>query len=340
MDSRTVEWARSARLAVEVCTRLRPDEEAVVVTDTKIREFKGARELVDAVFAAARAVGSQVTLVEFSPSRDQPNAELPDAVAAAMRAAKVVYTLPSRPPSHTQATRQARDAGARVLMLASGTSIGDDDVLYRLAPRSEAEIDEWDRLTGKLRKMFEGGGTLHATTHKGTDITCELGELEVHTMDAICRMPGTLSHFIAGIAGGGPNPGRTNGRLVVDAGITPIWRPLTNEEPVVLHVKDGYCVGVEGGPAAAEWKQAADALDDPTAYNVAEYGVGCHPRALFPHGMPMEDERLYGGFHLGFGSSSAFGGKVQSKWHIDASCTKATVSLNGELFLEDGVYRV
>src|SRR5262249_26472465 len=156
-------------------------------------------------------------------------------------------------------------------MLASGTSIGQDDVLYRLAPRSVAEIDEWARLTGTLKEMFRGGGELRATTEKGTDVTCDIGKLEVHTMDAICHAPGTSSHSIAGLAGGGPTPGSTQGTLVVDAGITPIWRPLTSEEPVRLTIKDGNVVGVEGGPAAAEWKQAADALEDPTAYNVGEY---------------------------------------------------------------------
>ena len=339
MDTRMIEWVTAGRIAVETCTRLQPGEQALIVTDTLIREAKGARELIDAVFAAARYVGAETSIIEFT-ARDQPNAELPSAVAGAMREANVVFTLPTRPPSHTQATRKARDAGARVLMLASGTSIGNDDVLYRLAPRSADELEEWARLTSKLKEMFRKGGTLHVTTNQGTDITCDVGKLEVHAMDGICHTPGTISHFIAGLAGGGPTPGSTSGTLVVDAGITPIWRPLTNESPVRLEIKDGQVIGVEGGPAAAEWKHAAESLNDPTAYNIAEYGFGCHPRAQVPHGRPMEDERLYGGFHLGIGSSTGFGGKVQSKWHIDASCTKATATLNGRQFLEDGVYSV
>jgi 2,5-dihydroxypyridine 5,6-dioxygenase len=277
--------------------------------------------------------------VEFT-ARDVPNAELPVTVAAAMKAANVVFTLPTRPPSHTQATRQARDAGARVLMLASGTSIGNDDVLYRLSPRNPSDIEDWARLTGKLKEMFRGGGDLHVVSDRGTDVHCDIGKLEVHTMDGICHEPGTISHFIAGLAGGGPTPGSSQGTLVVDAGITPIWRPLTSEEPVVLTIKDGFVVDVSGGPAAAEWRAAAEALNDPTAYNIAEYGFGCHPRARVPHGRPMEDERLYGGFHFGIGSSTGFGGKVQSKWHIDASMTRATAFLNGKEFLRNGEYKV
>ncbi len=339
MDSRLIEWAAVGRLAVETCTGLRGDEEAVIVTDTKIREFMGARELVDAVWAAARATGAEVSLIECT-AREQPNGALPDAVAGAMKAADVVFTLPTRPPSHTQAMRQSRDAGARVLMLASGTSIGQDDVLYRLSPRSADEIQEWARLTTELKTRFAAGGTLHVTSALGTDVTCEVGVLEVHAMDAICTTPGTLSHFIAGQAGGGPTPGTASGVLVVDAGISPVWRPLTNEEPVRLTIERGRVVDVSGGPAAREWSALAAALDDEAAYNVAEYGFGCHPRALVPHGRPMEDERLFGGFHFGIGSNTAFGGSVQSKWHIDASITAATATLNNEVLVENGQFRV
>ena len=334
-----LEWAKIGKIAVETCTALQATEEAVIVTDTRIREFMGARELIDSIWIAATATGAEVSVIECT-ARSQPNGALPAAVAGAMRSADVVYTLPTRPPSHTQATRQARDAGARVLMLASGTSIGQDDVLYRLAPRSADEIQEWARLTDALKERFRKGGRLHVTTKLGTDITCDIGQLEVHTMDAICTSPGTLSHFIAGQAGGGPDPGTTEGVLVVDAGISPVWRPLTNEEPVFLHIEHGAVVRAEGGPAASEWMSQAEALKDANVFNIAEYGFGCHPRALVPHGRPMEDERLYGGFHLGIGSNTAFGGAVQAKWHVDASATSATATLDGVLLMENGVYRV
>jgi 2,5-dihydroxypyridine 5,6-dioxygenase len=339
MDSRVLEWARIGRVAVETCTALQSGEKAVLVTDTKIHEFMGARELIDAVWIAAVSTGAEVTMVEFL-ARDQPNGPLPEAAAAAMKTADVVYTFPTRPPSHTKATREARDNGARILMLASGTSVGNDDVLYRLAPRSGAEIDSWARLTTTLKDRFLRGGRLHVTTERGTDLSCQLGQLEVHTMDGICTKPGTLSHFIPGLAGGGPDPASTEGVLIVDAGITPIWRPLANEEPVRLTIKAGRVVDVAGGPAAREWKALADELDDPDVFSIAEYGFGCHPRATTPHGRPMEDERLYGGFHVGIGSNTSFGGSVQTKWHIDASAVHATATLDDEVLVRDGVYQV
>lgn len=54
----------------------------------------------------------------------------------------------------------------------------------------------------------------------------------------------------------------------------------------------------------------------------------------------MEGERIYGGFHLGVGTNTAFGGTNQTKWHIDASRLHTTAWFNGQLFVEDGEYRV
>jgi len=165
-------------------------------------------------------------------------------------------------------------------------------------------------------------------------------ELEVHAMDALYHGPGGWTHFVPGLAGGGPNFGSTAGTLVVDASITPVRRPLTAEPPVVLRIEAGYVIEVEGGPAAVEWKHMADELGERGAYAIAEYGFGCHPRARTPVGWPVEDERIYGGFHLGIGTNTAYGGANLTKWHIDASCLGATAWFDGELLMEDGVYRV
>jgi len=338
LDTRLIEWMPAARVAVESCTRLRAGENALIVTDTRLREYPGCRDLVDAVYAAARNAGAEVTIVDFT-ARHIPNEELPVAVARAMAAATVIYLLPTMGAIHTQATRRARDAGARVLVLGSATSFGTGDVLFRLAPRSADEIDEWARLTSRLAARFRAGGSLRVTTPKGTDITFGVGQLAVHTMDALYREGGGYTHFIPGLAGGGATPGLTNGTLVVDASITPVARPLLNEPPVILHVRNGRVVGVEGGPAALEWKEAADALGDPDVYNAAEYGFGCHPRARVPFGRPTNDERLYGAFHMGIGTNVSYGGKLQTRWHVDAIAMSATAELNGEILVENGVYR-
>lgn len=342
MDSRVVQWIPTARIAVEFSTRLQPGEKALVVTDPSTRDYPAARDLADAVYAAARYVGADVSLIEY-PARSRPNEELPVVVANAMAAADVIYLAPTMAAFHTQATRRALANGARVLGIFGGDSAANTVGRGRgldLTPRSVAELENMGRLTTQLTKRFGKGGTLHATTRRGTDITCQIGELEIHAMDALYHGSGGWTHFVPGLAGGGPNFGTARGTLVVDASITPVRRTLIGEPPVILHIEAGYVVGVEGGPAASEWKRMGDELEDPGAFAIAEYGFGCHPRARTPVGWPVEDERIYGGFHLGVGTNTAYGGTNQTKWHIDASCLDATAWFNDELILEDGEYRV
>jgi hypothetical protein len=77
----------------------------------------------------------------------------------------------------------------------------------------------------------------------------------------------------------------------------------------VVRVRRGIVQSAEGGPAPHEWKSAADELDDPTAFNIAEYAFRCNPRATTPVGWPIEDERIYGSFQLGVGTNTAFRGR-------------------------------
>jgi leucyl aminopeptidase (aminopeptidase T) len=327
---------------VEFSTRLQPGEKALVVTDPGTRDYPGSRDLADAVYVAARYVGAEVSLIEY-PARSRPNEELPSVVASAMAAADVIYLAPTMAAFHTQATRQALANGARVLGIFGGDSAASTVGRGRgldLVPRSVDELEAMGRLTTQLTNRFLQGGTLRATTRKGTDVTCQIGELEIHAMDALYHGPGGWTHFVPGLAGGGPNFGSTKGILVVDASITPVRRPLTGEPPVTLHIEGGYVVEVEGGPAAREWKRMGDELQDPGAFAIAEYGFGCHIRARTPVGWPVEDERIYGGFHLGIGTNTAYGGANQSKWHIDASCLDATAWFNDELIIEDGQYLI
>lgn len=346
MDSGVAQWMDVARVAIEYSTRLLARETALVVTDTSAQNYPGWRDLADAIFAGARFVGAEPARIEFA-ARTLPDEELPKVVAQAMAGADVIYLATTSSAFHTRASQDALRAGARLLGIfggeASSNTFGPGRGLA-LAARTREELDEWAILTSRLGELFEAGGTLHVTTAKGTDVECAIGEYEVHTMDGLYRGPGegrfgSYTHFIPGQAGGGPTPFTTQGVFVVDASIVPIKRPLL-AEPVTLRIKDGYVVDVAGGLAALEWKERAEALADPNAYFVAEFGFGCHPRARQPVGWPLEDERIYGGFHLGIGTNIVYGGSVKAKWHIDASCLAATASLNGKVFLEDGQYRL
>jgi leucyl aminopeptidase (aminopeptidase T) len=335
MDLRFVELTGVAKLIVEDCMRVKPDEEILLVTDTRIGEYMGTSAIIMAVMGAVRAAGAEAQLITYTP-RAQPNAELPQITAAAMKAADGVFTLPTRPPGHTSAAREAYTGRTRLIMLASGTSYGHGDAAYRLMPRSREELHTMSQLTTRLADVFRQGRHVRFTTRKGTDLTMEIGGRWVYNNNGIAK-EGELEVIPAGLTGTGPRHGTAAGRLVVDASISPLYEPLV--EPIAFDIENGYIVGVEGGSQAQEWKRMAEELGDPDVYSIAEIGVGVHPRAQVS-GHPLEDERIYGSCHIGIGTDISFGGDIHTKWHVDANVLDATLDVDGRRIMENGDFLV
>ena len=78
-------------------------------------------------------------------------------------------------------------------------------------------------------------------------------------------------------------------------------------------VKNNKIVNIEGeGPKADEAREFYSEND--TRKNIAELGIGCNPKAIVT-GNVLEDEKV--GLHIAYGTSTHFGGKVQSDTHLD-----------------------
>ncbi len=78
-------------------------------------------------------------------------------------------------------------------------------------------------------------------------------------------------------------------------------------------VKNNRIITIEGqGPIADDARTFYSEND--TRKNIAELGIGCNPKAIVT-GNVLEDEKV--GLHIAYGSSTHFGGKVQSDTHFD-----------------------
>ncbi len=72
-----------------------------------------------------------------------------------------------------------------------------------------------------------------------------------------------------------------------------------------------------------------------TRKNIAELGIGCNPKAVVT-GNVLEDEKV--GLHIAYGTSTHFGGKVQSDTHLDIVYAKGcpVEGMSLKLVYEDG----
>ncbi len=78
-------------------------------------------------------------------------------------------------------------------------------------------------------------------------------------------------------------------------------------------VKNNKIVNIIGkGPMADEARKFYSEND--SRRNIAELGIGCNPKAIVT-GNVLEDEKV--GLHIAYGTSTHFGGKVQSDTHLD-----------------------
>jgi len=338
MEMKFVELMKSARVIVEDCMKLKPEEEALIVTDTRIADYFGAEALISAIMGAIKAVGAEPNLITYTPMT-HPDKKITRVAAAAMKQADAIFTFPTESITHAQATREALDYGARVIMFGCGSNLGrTDDMIYRLLPQSKKEIDDVAELTLRLKDYFDNGQTVKVTSKKGTDLTMEIGGLKMFYNTGICDKPGMLQFMPTGQTAIGVNPGTANGKLVVDASISPIHKPLS--EPIIFSIKDGYVISIEGDGDAQEYKKMIESQNDPLAFHIAEVGLGTNPKAKLV-GEPVEDERIYGSAHIGIGSNTGFGGTVAAGgWHSDGIFLNATMEIDGKVIVENGVFKI
>ena len=67
--------------------------------------------------------------------------------------------------------------------------------------------------------------------------------------------------------------------------------------------------------------------------------IGTNPDAKIT-GCTLEDEKVLGTMHIGFGNNVSFGGKVVVKCHFDGVIQKPTLVIDGKTILEEGELQV
>ncbi|MGI9950770.1 aminopeptidase [Moorellaceae bacterium AZ2] len=299
------------------CMALQDTETALVVTDGTVPEVAGA------FWQAARELAREAIFMEFPP-RSRHGEEPPAAVAAAMAAADVLLLPTSRSLSHTRARRKACEAGARV---ASMPMITAEMMMRALAVDYEAMRS----LTRKYAEVLTAGEVARVTSPAGTDITMKLNGRS-GIMDAgELRQRGASGNLPAGEAYIAPLEGSAEGIVVLDGSLAG-WGRL--QEPIVIEVKEGLAVRVEGGEAA-RWLWESLTKCGEAGTTLAELGIGTNERAIVS-GNILEDEKAVRTVHIAFGDNKGFGGTVEAGIHLDGLILNPTVEVDGEVVIKEG----
>ena len=320
-----MELYEAALKTVKLLANVKPGEKVLVLSDTAID-----RKMLEYVAAAAHAVSGEAALLIYKTQKEV-DMEPPSHVAAAMWGSDVIISFPLMYILHTKAYIKALKAGARILELTGM----DPEMMIRLI--GKVNYEAMCKLGDKLRELTAKARKVKVETSKGTMLEFENDpKRPVYHNDGIVKERGIYKP-LGGQISWAPVEETINGVMVVDGFIWPPDELGVLGREVKLVIRNGRIVEVIGGREAEIFRKWLASFGDEKMYYVAHASWGFHPNARL-RGIPLEDERVYGGIEFGFGSQSPkFKGKVGlAKAHTDVSILNPTVYFDGEVVVKNG----
>jgi len=315
---------KGARKVIDVCAAVKPGEVVVIVADSD----PVMMDIADVLAAAAHEREAEVVVTVMSP-RAVDGAEPPRAVVETMKAANVVLTPVSYSVSHSKGVREAMAAGARVVSLVAFTK----DMLERGG--MDADFAKHRPLCDAVAAALGKAQEAHLTTLAGTDLKLSLVGRKGNSHPCIVDRPGTFTAIPNIEANISPVEGKGEGVIVFDGSI-PNLRMGVVDAPVVVEVRKGNIVKINGGRHAAILRGIWERQADPSVYNIAQLAVGLNPECTAFTGVWLNDHGAYGTVHIGIGTSANLGGTTHAGLHFDGMMYRPTLRLDGRAIVENG----
>ncbi|RLM53425.1 aminopeptidase [Halobellus sp. Atlit-31R] len=320
-DMLDLEMVRASTAIVEQCLSVEEGEEVLVVTDP--RKTGVARSIA----TAATAAGAN-TVIATMPLLESHGNEPPATVTEAMVAADVVFTCTTKAITHTRARLRAAENGVRTGILRSVT----EDMMVEGA--MSVDFEELRRQTEALAEILGGASEGTVTSDNGTDVTFSLDGNQAFSLDGYFHEEYGFATLPPGESPTHPVEGTTQGTIVIDVSMDNVGQL---DDPIQLAVEDGFVTEVSGGDEAHQLRQLLDRSDE-NAGNIAEFAIGTNPKAKLI-GNLAEDKKLAGTVHFAIGDNESLGGSTQSAIHLDGVIRSPTVTLDGEVVVDDGRLR-
>ena len=311
------EIKRGIERALYYCLGLKESEQLVIVTDTKLSPIS------ELFYGVAHDNGNHVAMLKMT-GITMSGTEPPKLFGTALYSADVAVVLTEHSISHTRARQKASHHGTRMALLPGFTE-------EMLKGPLMVDYEAMGKRTHKMSRYLDSAETAYLLTDAGTQITMSLEERAGFADYGVYLQPGECGNLPAGESYIAPQEGTANGIIVVDDCITNLGKL---DEPITLTVEKGQVVKAEGGKAAEVFWDILQ-LGGKGATNLGELGIGTNDSGVIT-GISLADEKILGNVHIGLGDNMNFGGRVDSKCHLDCVLTKATLYLDDVLVVENG----
>lgn len=276
-------------------------------------------------FRSAREITRNAVLM-LIPVMGETSAEPAELAARALLNCDVyvgISSVGSKSITHTRARREASEAGARGLTLPGMT----EEMLARKAVG--ADYQAIAKATDALAKRLNGTNEIVIRSAGGSDLTFDVHGGTWFAEQGLCLKAGRFSNLPGGEVSIAPVD--AEGVLVVDGSISVLGKLSS---PLVVRISGRRIVSIEGDRASV-LRGFLEGFG-PDAFNVAEIGIGMNPDARVT-GEVLEDEKVLGTIHVGFGDSSNMGGTTLGKTVAVAVHIDGVVVSEPQLIADDAV---
>ncbi|MBT8334342.1 MAG: leucyl aminopeptidase [Desulfobacterales bacterium] len=309
---------KGAKTLVDVCTKTKPGENVLIVTDM------ANTSIAKTIATVALDRGAETIMMVMKP-RKRAGQEPPKPVADAMKSADVVFIPVSYSITHTHAVKEAAEAGSRLIVMTDFT----EEMMAHGG--IEADFNQIKPICRGVAKKFKQGRKIHLTSPGGTDLSMDISGRRGNALYCVVE-PGEFSTVPTVEANVSPLEGTANGQIVADASI-PYLGIGVLDAPITVTVKDGLITNIEGGRQADILKMNLIEQKDPNVYNIAEIGVGLNPKCRMC-GIMLEDEGVISTCHIGIGTSITLGGAVKAAVHYDLLMWAPKIVVDGTVVLD------
>jgi len=299
------------------CADLQPEESVLVMSD-----FGQAPEIpMAAVKAIERLEGKLLLLVMEKDLLKEKS--MPKSYQQVMNEADLIVLCTSDYfPGDSRVI--AAKAGSRVLSMVKA----DESMIRRCI---DINYDELSKLTRKVADRFSETKEVEIKSDAGTDIHFTLSGNKAFYFDGLCREKGKITSHPSGVVAVALEEKQAEGTWIINASAAKLG---LIDPPMIIEVTEGVASIVSDSEQADQFRKILSEGDD-DSWKICEVGCGTNAKATYT-GELIEDERVQGSAHIGFGGNTHFGGNIQSVTHIDTSTRNPTVTLDGIEIISKG----
>lgn len=331
----TLEYLRAPFLA-----NVTPGMKVLVVTD-----FAHDPRVWQVIMATLSEIGADASVSIFDV-RPADYYDPPKAVCEAMMTVDLIVLAASTGMLHAPASMAAQSAGVPVICIDGGMTL--EMFQSGAVTENQREMAVRHHFVGK-NVFGENARICRVTSKHGTDITYSVeGRIFPPTLPNDDYVPYKANHlsrtsnrksslfrflFPNGEMNICPVEFSANGTLVFDLCMHQIGKI---KEPIILTIKDGRVIDIDGGPDAFTLRKYLEQYADENGYVCpAEASVGINSKALI-RGVQREDKNILGTMHFGLGTNVDVGGTIRSNIHMDGVILEPTLYVDGVKRIENG----